>query len=171
MISRPKVYFDLSVEGKPIGRIVFELFSDITPKTAENFRVLCTGERGFGYKGTKFHRVECGKYPSNLDLMMQGGDYTKGDGRGNVSIYGGLFEDENFALKFTKPYLLGMASSGKNTNGSQFFITMIAYPAYDGKNVMFGEVVEGKEILKEINDIAFNRNLSNKVVIDKCGQL
>ncbi|KAL8856532.1 MAG: hypothetical protein Q9178_006847 [Gyalolechia marmorata] len=144
--TQPQVFFDVTVNDGPPAKIVFDLYYDVVPKTAENFRALCTGEKGFGYRGSGFHRVIPG-------FMLQGGDFTAGNGTGGKSIYGNKFNDENFVRKHDRPYLLSMANAGPNTNGSQFFITTVPTPHLNGKHTVFGEVVSGQEYVKAIEDV------------------
>merc|ERR1712146_809750 len=163
-----KCFFEMSVGGAPAGKIEFEMYDDTVPKTVENFRALCMGEKGFGYKGSKFHRVIPG-------FMCQGGDFTTGDGRGGKSIYGNKFEDENFAGKagkHTGKGCLSMANAGPNTNGSQFFICTAATPHLDGKHVVFGQVVEGMEVIDAIEKVGSGSGATSQAVeITNCGQI
>ena len=167
-----QVYFDVKIGDNEPKRVVFGLFGDDVPKTAENFRALCTGEKGKGtsgkplhYKGSAFHRVIPG-------FMLQGGDFTRGNGTGGESIYGEKFADENFKLKHTKAGLLSMANAGRNTNGSQFFVTTVATPHLNGKHVVFGKLIKGKDVVAAVEAVGSGTGrTSETVVITDCGEL
>lgn len=173
-MPNPRVYFDISIGGELEGRVVIELFADVVPKTAENFRSLCTGEKGIGphtnvplhFKNSIFHRVVKG-------FMIQGGDISAADGTGGESIYGQNFEDENFDLKHERKGILSMANSGPNTNGSQFFITTTRTPHLDGKHVVFGKVVKGIGVVRsvELGPVGENDRPEQDVVIVDCGEI
>ena len=170
-----KVFFDVTIGGAAAGRVTFELYDDVVPKTAENFRALCTGEKGVGvsgkplhFKGSGFHRVIPG-------FMCQGGDFTRGNGTGGESIYGEKFADESFAGKagrHTGFGCLSMANAGPNTNGSQFFICTADTPHLDGKHVVFGNLIDGKEVIQAVEAVGSGSGAcSRPVVIADCGQL
>ncbi|KAK4672593.1 Peptidyl-prolyl cis-trans isomerase-like 1 [Podospora pseudopauciseta] len=173
--GNPLVFFDITLGGEPLGRITFELFANVVPRTAENFRQFCTGEhknnqnRPQGYKGSKFHRI----IPN---FMCQGGDFLNGDGTGSTCIYGTKsFADENFTLKHDKAGLLSMANAGPNTNGSQFFITTVPTPFLDNKHVVFGQVVDGMDVVKKMENTKTGykgKDVPNlDVVIAQCGEM
>jgi len=170
-INRPIVFMDIQIGETPAGRMKIELFSDIVPKTAENFRQLCTGEyrvnsRPMGYKNSIFHRVV-------PNFMCQGGDFVKGDGTGSFSIYGERFPDENFTEKHTGPGLLSMANSGPNTNGCQFFVTTAKCDFLDDKHVVFGRVIDGMLTLRKIEHVSTGQNNRPKLTVKivECGEM
>ncbi|XP_052896501.1 peptidyl-prolyl cis-trans isomerase G [Anopheles moucheti] len=172
--EKVRCYFDVTLGGLPAGRIVFELFPAVAPKTCENFRALCTGEAGIGqktgkalyYKGIIFHRVV-------KDFMIQSGDFSNGNGTGGESIYGGTFDDEAFTLKHDRAFLLSMANRGKNTNGSQFFITTQPAPHLDNVHVVFGHVVSGQDLVRQLEQLPVDRNSRplQDAMVSNCGEL
>ncbi|CAK8991811.1 unnamed protein product [Durusdinium trenchii] len=170
VVGRPRVFLDIAIDATPAGRIVCELFNDVVPKTAENFRLLCLGTRGLGkrgkplhYKGVRFHRIV-------PNFVIQAGDFTHGDGTGGESVYGPTFPDENLNLKHTAPGLLSMANSGKDTNSSQFFICMKACPHLDGKHCVFGRVIDGMDVARRVESCG-QEGATGVCVVDDCGEI
>jgi len=169
---RSKVFFDISIGGERIGRVIFELYNDVVPKTAENFRSLCVGDKGMGTKGKPLHFKDSIFHRIIKDFMIQGGDFTDANGTGGESIYGEKFDDENFEFKHDTPGLLSMANSGPGTNGSQFFITTVETPHLDGKHVVFGKVLKGMGVVRELENVPKSGENPSKVCkIDDCGQI
>ncbi|KAJ2497163.1 cytochrome P450 cyp2 [Coemansia sp. RSA 1972] len=161
----PRVFINFATKSKVLGKVVFELRKDVVPKTTENFRALCTGEKGFGYKNSPVHRI----IPQ---FMLQSGDFTHKDGTGGESVYGPIFDDENFELKHDAAGLLSMANSGRNSNGSQFFITTASCTWLDGKHVVFGKVVQGMNVIRSIEAMgSVSGKPSETVIIDECGEV
>ncbi|KAK6736642.1 hypothetical protein RB195_019379 [Necator americanus] len=169
--DNPIVFMEMTAGGAPLGTIVMELFADVTPRTAENFRQFCTGEFRkdgvpVGYKNSQFHRVI-------KDFMIQGGDFVNGDGTGMMSIYGAKFRDENFELQHNGPGILSMANAGTDTNGCQFFITCAKTDFLDGKHVVFGRVLDGLLTVRKIENVQTGANNKPKIpiLVAQCGQL
>ncbi|KAH9526354.1 hypothetical protein DERF_000452 [Dermatophagoides farinae] len=171
---RPRCFFDISIDGKNAGRVIFELFNEKCPKTCENFKALCTGEKGIGqltgkplhYKNVSFHRII-------NNFMIQSGDFSQNNGKGGESIFGGTFKDESFDFKHERPFLLSMANRGPNTNGSQFFITLVPTPHLDGVHVVFGHVIAGQDVVMKIAQQSVDKQ-SRPIVpvcISNCGEL
>ncbi|KAJ1729813.1 peptidyl-prolyl cis-trans isomerase cpr6 [Coemansia biformis] len=171
--ENPRVFFDITIGGRAAGRIVMELYKDKVPRTAENFRALCTGEKGEGKLGKPLWFKGCGFHRVIKSFMIQGGDFTAGNGTGGESIYGEKFEDEAFPYQHDRPYLLSMANAGPNTNGSQFFITTVNTPHLDNKHVVFGQVLKGRHVVKEIEATPTDSGdkPQDAVVVANCGEL
>merc|ERR1712021_252441 len=167
IMANPVVFFDISIGGSAAGRLEMELYADVVPKTAENFRALCTGEKGVGRSGKNLHYKGCGFHRIITDFMCQGGDFTNGNGTGGESIYGEKFDDENFDLPHLGKGILSMANAGPNTNGSQFFICTADTPWLDGKHTVFGKVVDGLDVVDAIEKVGSQSGATSKTVVVK----
>lgn len=170
--NHPKVFLDISIDNNKIGRIVIELYADKVPRTCDNFRVLCTGEKGVGRSGSKLHFKGCKFHKIIPNFIIQSGDFITNDGSSNESIYGKAFEDENFSISHNEPGIVSMANSGRNTNGGQFFITLTPATWLDHKNVAFGKVIEGMNIVQQIGETGTKSGTPTKTVeISDCGEM
>jgi len=164
-MKKPIVFFEMQIGNTTIGKIKMELEIEVVPRTVENFRALCTGEKGYGYKGSLFHRVIPG-------FMCQGGDFTRHNGTGGKSIWGEKFADENFILKHTGAGILSMANAGPNTNGSQFFLCTVKTDWLNGKHVVFGSVIEGMDVVEKIEAVGSRDGTTSQPVrIRNCGEV
>lgn len=170
--TNPRVFLEIGVEGTSIGKLIIELFADKVPRTAENFRMLCTGEKGVGRSGAKLHYSDCKFHKIVSRYLAQAGDFIANDGTQNESVYGPKFEDENFSVLHDDKGIVSMANNGRNTNGGQFFITLGKTPWMNGKNVAFGKVVEGIELLEQIEAAGSTSGAPSKAVkIMGCGEV
>ena len=170
--ANPRVFMDISVDGSLIGKLIIELYADKVPRTAENFRMLCTGEKGVGRSGAKLHYKDNKFHKIIPGFLCQAGDFIANDGSQNESVYGPKFEDENFSIAHDSRGIVSMANNGRNSNGGQFFITLRAAPWLNGKNVAFGKVVEGLDLLDKMEKAGTSSGCIRKVVrIINCGEI
>lgn len=171
-MSNPRVWLDITIDGAAAGKITIELFSDKVPKTAENFRLLCTGEKGVGRSGAKLHYKGCRFHRIIPHFIVQSGDFIANDGTQNESVYGQRFEDENFSVKHSEPGIVSMANSGRNSNGSQFFITLSKASWLDSRHVAFGRVIEGLDIVELIQAAGTSDGTpKQQILISDCGEI
>ena len=172
MSPNPRVFLDIQIDGSSVGKLIIELFVDKVPRTAENFRMLCTGEKGVGRSGSKLHYQGSTFHKAISGYLIQGGDFIAGDGSQNESVYGPRFEDENFSVPHDDKGIVSMANKGRNTNGGQFFITFTKTPWLNGKNVAFGKVVEGLDVLDKMEAAGTKSGTPQKTVkIVGCGEI
>ena len=172
MNANPRVWLEISIDGASAGRIVIELFTDKVPKTCENFKELCTGKMGVGRSGAKLHYKGCKFHRIIPHFIIQSGDFVTNDGTHNESIYGQRFEDENFSIKHNEPYIVSMANSGRNSNGGQFFITLVKAPWLDFRHVAFGKVIDGTDIVELIQAAGTsNGTPKQNIIIRDCGEI